>query len=91
MIDLMLLGISANREGPTEQRTACPNCNMGRKDTALGINMETGVYHCFRCGLKGRAGLETGVLHTSAAALTRTSPGLLGKSRPVELQDSARH
>jgi hypothetical protein len=69
MIDLMLLGISANREGPTEQRTACPNCNMGRKDTALGINMETGVYHCFRCGLKGRAGLETGVLHTSVVRI----------------------
>jgi len=27
----------------------------------------------------------------TSAALTRTSPGLLGKSRPVELQDSARH
>jgi hypothetical protein len=26
------------------------------KDDALGVNVETGAFHCFRCGWKGRAG-----------------------------------
>ena len=44
--------------GRTEQRVPCPRCDRGPRDEALGINVETGAFHCFRCGWKGRAGRE---------------------------------
>ncbi len=56
MIDLSSAGINANPHGPAEQRVPCPHCNRGPRDDALGVNIETGAYHCFRCGWKGRAG-----------------------------------
>ncbi len=56
MIDLAAAGINANPHGRAEQRVPCPQCAKGGRDDALGINIETGAFHCFRCGWKGRAG-----------------------------------
>jgi putative DNA primase/helicase len=50
------LGVPVRGNGPAEQRVACPRCDHGARDDALGVNIETGVYHCFRCGWSGRAG-----------------------------------
>lgn len=50
------LGISVNARGAVEQRTRCPRCSKRQRDDALGVNIETGAFHCFRCGWKGRAG-----------------------------------
>jgi putative DNA primase/helicase len=55
MRDLTELGITVRDNGRAEQRTCCPVCNRGPRDTALGVNVEDGRYHCFRCGWKGRA------------------------------------
>ena len=33
-------------------------CDRGPRDDALGVNIESGAFHCFRCGWKGRAGGE---------------------------------
>lgn len=44
-------------EGMGEQRTVCIYCGGRRKN--LGVNTDTGTYHCFRCGAKGRIG-QTG-------------------------------
>jgi putative DNA primase/helicase len=52
------LGIEIKPDGPIEQRVACPQCAKGGRDDALGVNILTCAYHCFRCGWKGRAGGE---------------------------------
>ena len=49
------LGITVRENGRIEQRVACPQCSKNARDTALGVNVEDGRYHCFRCGWKGRA------------------------------------
>src|SRR5262245_30516740 len=54
------LRIQANPRGPVEQRVACPQCSKRERDDVLGVNIESGVYHCFRCGWSGRAGGERG-------------------------------
>jgi hypothetical protein len=59
MVSLADLGIRARAAGQVEQRGACPLCSGDRRDQALGFNVETGVYHCFRCEWRGRAGGET--------------------------------
>jgi hypothetical protein len=59
------LGIVVNPRGDEEQRVPCPRCDRGADDQAMGVNVSTGAFHCFRCGWKGRAGGET-----SAAAST---------------------
>jgi hypothetical protein len=59
MIDLGAIGITANPHGAAEQRVCCPVCDKGPRDRALGVNVEDGRYHCFRCGWKGRAGDST--------------------------------
>lgn len=56
MIDLTAAGISANPHGKPEQRVACPHCDKGPRDKALGVNVDDGRFHCFRCGWKGRIG-----------------------------------
>lgn len=56
---LMELGIACRSNGRAEQRGPCPQCSDGKRDDALGFNVETGVYHCFRCGWKGCAGGES--------------------------------
>jgi hypothetical protein len=53
------LGITVRPDGPPEQRVPCPQCGKGGRDDALGVNIETGVFHCFRCGWRGRVGDET--------------------------------
>lgn len=53
------LGIVILEHGATEQRVACPKCDRGPHDQALGVNIETGAFHCFRCQWKGRAGSES--------------------------------
>ncbi len=53
---LSMLGIVTRERGRIEQRVPCPQCDRGSRDDALGVNIETGIFHCFRCGLKGRAG-----------------------------------
>jgi Toprim domain len=52
---LSKLGIVTRECGTTEQRVPCPKCDRGPRDDALGVNIETGAFHCFRCGWKGRA------------------------------------
>ena len=59
MIHFAALGIVVNPHGLVEQRVACPQCAKGGHDTALGVNVVTGAYHCFRCSWKGCAGRET--------------------------------
>lgn len=53
--NLVELGIQYRAHGPVEQRVRCPRCDRGERDDALGINTESGVFHCFRCGWSGRA------------------------------------
>ncbi len=48
------LGIVARENGRIEQRVPCPKCDAGPRDDALGVNVEDGRYHCFRCNWKGR-------------------------------------
>ena len=50
------LGVVPLQCATVEQRVACPRCARGDRDDALGINTESGAFHCFRCGWKGRAG-----------------------------------
>jgi putative DNA primase/helicase len=50
------LGIAVRERGNAEQRVPCPQCNRGDSDDALGVNLKTGVFHCFRCGWKGCVG-----------------------------------
>ena len=43
-------------------RAPCPECDRGTKDDALGVTVETYgryVWHCFRCGWAGAAGVTT--------------------------------
>ena len=47
------LGISL-RDSHGQQRTHCPQCS-GRSKT-LSVNLDRGLYQCFRCGWSGRVG-----------------------------------
>ncbi len=53
MTDLAALG--ANLHGVVEQRLPCPLCGKGQRDRAMGANIASGAFHCFRCGYRGRA------------------------------------
>jgi hypothetical protein len=55
MTALAALGIFADPHGPKQQRAACPRCAIGKRDDALSVNIQSGLFHCFRCGWKGRA------------------------------------
>jgi putative DNA primase/helicase len=55
MIDFAALGIVVNSRGPAEQRVPCPACQRSKRDDALGVNVQTGAFHCFRCAWKGNA------------------------------------
>ncbi|MGH8255575.1 MAG: DUF7146 domain-containing protein [Steroidobacteraceae bacterium] len=68
---LLNLGIIIRPDGPTEQRVPCPRCDKGPRDDALGVNIATGVFGCFRCGWRGRAGGSidgSNIIRTSPAA-----------------------
>jgi putative DNA primase/helicase len=56
MIDLTAAGIIANPAGREEQRVPCNQCAKNERDRTMGVNIEDGRYHCFRCGAKGRVG-----------------------------------
>ena len=58
MNTLAAAGIIVNPNGRSEQRTSCPQCSQRERDDSLGVNVDTGAFHCFRCGWKGRAGGE---------------------------------
>jgi len=49
------LHIPIHVHGEIEQRVACPHCAKNDKDKTLGVNIISGVYHCFRCAFKGIA------------------------------------
>lgn len=51
------LGIEL-RGNKTQQKVRCPRCiKLGKenwRDTCLSINLDHGIYHCHKCGWKGR-------------------------------------
>lgn len=51
-LDINRLGPSKTVGGRYELRFCCPNC--GDKGYKLYVNLKKHVYHCFRCGFKGR-------------------------------------
>ena len=57
MMNFATLGIVINPHGPAEQRVRCPWCE-GRQTDTLGVNVETGQFHCFRCGRKNGDGVD---------------------------------
>jgi hypothetical protein len=77
MSDFAGLGIAANPYGRAEQRSVCPQCGRGPHDKTLGVNVETGVYHCFRCELKGRAPGEM----TVSPVARINDPGVVQRKR----------
>lgn len=50
------LNIVINPQGKIEQRVCCPHCSKNAADKTLGVNIDTGAFHCFRCEWKGKAG-----------------------------------
>lgn len=54
--DFAALGIHVRMDGPTEQRVPCPRCDRPSRDDALGVNLDSGAFHCFRCNWRGRVG-----------------------------------
>lgn len=56
-MNLVDLGIQTRQSGRAEQRAPCPRCAKGNRDRdyTLGVNVETCLFHCFRCGWSGRA------------------------------------
>jgi len=66
------LGIVTRANGVIEQRLPCPRCDCGPQDDALGVNVETGAFHCFRCGWAGGAGL--GETRATAPLQRRNDP-----------------
>jgi putative DNA primase/helicase len=49
------LGIVVRLGGPDDQRLPCPRCAKRARDEALSVNVDAGLFHCFRCGWAGRA------------------------------------
>ena len=75
--ELADLGIVVRSDRSAEQRVPCPQCGKGGRDDALGVNLETGVFHCFRCNWSGRAGdrrsASARVAHPSERSLPSSS------------------
>jgi putative DNA primase/helicase len=55
MSSLIELGISVRETGRVEQRVRCPQCGKGESDDTLGVNTQSGIFNCFRCGWRGCA------------------------------------
>lgn len=57
--DFMAEGIDVSTaHGGPEVKTTCPACSHTRKkakDKCLNVNLSDGVYHCWHCGLSGKA------------------------------------
>jgi hypothetical protein len=78
-MNLLDFGIVVNPHGPEEQRVPCSRCDHGPRDEAMGVNIVTGVFHCFRCGWKGRTGSNVGA---PAAPVQRINdPGVAARKR----------
>lgn len=79
------LGIAARPDGSIEQRVPCPQCGKGERDDALGVNLETGVFHCFRCSWSGRVGDRmspvTRVTRTSARPAPSSRDSVAGDDK----------
>jgi putative DNA primase/helicase len=54
-----------------EQRIQCPRCSSRKK--TLGVDSDTGVFHCFRCGYKGRDGAPRNWLEGELGRLQKRS------------------
>jgi putative DNA primase/helicase len=68
--------------GKGQIRVNCFNCEGSQQDT-LSINTETGVYHCFRCGIKGNA-LKNGFSDFSEKSSAQDKAiAMLNNSYPV--------
>lgn len=54
------LGIEIPFGSDGETRVLCPQCSEHHRTNSktLGVNASEGVFHCFRCGWKGRIGHE---------------------------------
>lgn len=57
-MNFLEIGIIVRPHGSDEQRVPCPRCDRGARDAAMGVNICTGKFHCFRCGWKGRVNGE---------------------------------
>jgi putative DNA primase/helicase len=64
------IGLRISVGGPAEQRFPCPRCSKRERDDSLGVNVENGVFHCFRCGWAGRVGRA---LRSSSLLYERTT------------------
>ena len=73
-------GIHCALNGPVEQRVSCPQCAKGDRKTTLGINVVTGVFHCFRCEWKGRTDRDPRAPSTRTIARV-TDPALVERKR----------
>lgn len=73
------LGIIVRRDGADEQRVPCPRCDRGARDDALGVNVVTGAFHCFRCEWRGRVGRESQAL--PAVVRRIDDPGVTERKR----------
>ena len=73
-------GIHFALNGPVEQRVPCPQCAKGDRKTTLGINVVTGVFHCFRCEWKGRTDRDPRAPSTRTIARV-TDPALVERKR----------
>lgn len=58
MIALEKLGIDLPAKHGSEARTLCPRCSdlHNNRKCTLSVDTERGLFQCFRCGWKGRAG-----------------------------------
>ena len=85
MTTLSDIGIRSRAYGPAEQRGPCPRCSEGKRpsDDALGFNVETGCFHCFRCGWKGRVGAGKSNAESAliSAPVRITDPGVVERKR----------
>jgi len=69
------------KSGKGEIRVNCMNCE-GSQNNTLSINTETGVFNCFRCGIKGNA-LKGGYSDNSEKSAQEKALGMLNNSYPV--------
>ena len=82
MIDFAAFSIPINTNGLSQQRVRCTQCGRGPRDRTLGVNLESGIYHCFRCSWSGRV---------SSAKLAKATPvALYSAEKRSTLSDQAR-
>lgn len=77
------VGIHLKRETRGEHRTACPECDRGKKDTALAVLIDDrgATWLCHRCGWKGAIGPERPPM---ARAKRQGSPPPAGPTADLE-------